>query len=150
MRAVSEVREPERFFKYYIVRTCQEAEVNVPERFLQIEYLSKMLAGFIEPRKYFQDSGDLIRIIDVLKEEVEKVEIDLDAYRKAADKILFYQSFFPEAFRRRLLDINFYSNAARSFYRIVGNYKIPVCGMISMEYSLWSFILRTTKKRYFF
>jgi|Deesub1362B_J571_1020462.scaffolds.fasta_scaffold00061_45 hypothetical protein len=150
MRAVTEGRKPEGFFKYYIVKACQEAEVNVPKRFLQIEYLSKMLAGFIEPHKYFNDSGDLVRIIDVLKEEVERVEIDIDAYRKAADKILFYQSFFPEAFKRRLLDIKFYSRAAKAFYRIVGNYKIPVCGMISMEYSLWSFILRTTKQRYLF
>lgn len=150
MRRISEAREPERFFKYYIVQTCNEAAVNVPERFLEIEYLSKMLSGFIRPEEYFQDSGDLVRIIDVLKEEVEKISVDLDAYRKAADKILFYQSFYPEAFKRRLMDIKFYSQAARTFYRVVGNYKIPVCGKISMEYSLWQFILRRTKQKYFF
>ena len=69
---------------------------------------------------------------------------------KAADKILFYQSFFPEAFKKRMLNIKFYSNTAKAFYKIVGNYKIPVCGMISMEYSLWNFILRTIKQRYLF
>jgi len=150
MKTVSEAKEPEKFFKYYIVQTCHEASVNVPERFLQIEYLSKMLAGFIKPEEYFHESADLVRIIDILKQEIEKIEIDIDAYRKAADKILFYQSFYPEAFKRRLLDIKFYAQAAKAFYRIVGNYRIPVCGMISMEYSLWHFILRKTKQRYFF
>ncbi len=150
MKQVTERIDPERFFRYYIVKVCEEASVDTREKFLQIEYLSKMLTGFIEPEKYFDDSGDLVRVIDVLKEEAEKTEISINAYKKAADKILFYQSFCPEAFKRRLLSLSFYSGAAKMFYRIVGNYRIPVCGLISMEYSLWNFILRSTHQRYFF
>jgi hypothetical protein len=150
MRMVSEGIDTEKFFKYYLIKTCDESSVDLRERFLQIEYLSKLLTRFVEPEKHYEDSGELIRIIDVLKEEVEKTEISIEAYKIAADKILFYQSFFPEAFKKRLLDIKFYSDAARTFYRIVGHYKIPVCGLISQEYSLWNFILKSTKMRYLF
>ncbi len=150
MMRVAEGIEPERFFKYYLLKVCNEARVDAHERFLQIEYLSKMLSRFVDPERYFDDPGDLVRIIDVLKEEVEKIEISLDAYKKAADKILFYQSFYPEAFKKRLLDIKFYSKAAQMFYRIVGSYKIPVCGLISQEYSLWRFVLRSARQRYLF
>ncbi len=150
MRQVGERMDPEKFFKYHIVKICDEAQVDAREKFLQIEYLSKMLSRFVEPEKHFPDAGDLVRVIDVLKEEVERTEISIDAYKDAADKILFYQSFYPEAFKKRLLSLRFYASAAKTFYRIVGNYRVPVCGLISMEYSLWNFILRSTQHRYFF
>jgi len=150
MKQVTERIDPERFFRYYIVKVCEEASIDTREKFLQIEYLSKMLTGFVDPEKYLDDSGDLVRVIDVLKEEAEKTQVSINAYKKAADKILFYQSFCPEAFKRRFLSLSFYSGAAKMFYRIVGNYRIPVCGLISTEYSLWNFILRSTHQRYFF
>ncbi|GMT47036.1 MAG: hypothetical protein IEMM0007_0602 [bacterium] len=150
MKQVTERIDPERFFRYYIVKVCEEASIDTREKFLQIEYLSKMLTGFVDPEKYLDDSGDLVRVIDVLKEEAEKTQVSINAYKKAAVKILFYQSFCPEAFKRRLLSLSFYSGAAKMFYRIVGNYRIPVCGLISTEYSLWNFILRSTHQRYFF
>lgn len=150
MRVVAEKVEPEKFFKYYILKVCDENNLKEEERFLQVEYLSKMLSGFVDPEKHYQDSGDIVRVIDVLKKELEKVEISLEAYREAADKILFYQSFYPEAFRRRMMSHRFYAQAAKTFYRIVGNYKIPVCGVLSREYGLWKFILRSTREKYFF
>ncbi len=150
MRLVSERVEPERFFKYYVVKVCDEARVDVREKFLQIDYLSKMLSRFVDPERHFGDPGHLVRVIDVLEEELEKTEVSIDAYRKAADKILFYQSFFPEAFKRRFLDQGFYSKAAKMFYRIVGNYRIPVCSLLSTEYSLWNFILKSTRQKYLF
>ncbi|HHN64998.1 MAG TPA: hypothetical protein ENK09_06520 [Nitrospirae bacterium] len=150
MRMVSQGIDTEKFFRYYLVKTCDESRVDLRERFLQIEYLSKLLSRFVEPKKHYEDEGELVRIIDLLKEEVEKAEVSIEAYKTAADKILFYQSFFPEAFKRRLLDIKFYADAARAFYRIVGHYRFPVCGLISQEYSLWNFILKSTRIRYLF
>jgi hypothetical protein len=150
MRVVSEGIEPERFFRHYILKICDESKVDPKENFLQIEYLSRMLSGFVDPEKHYQDSGDIVRVIDVLKKELESVEISIESYRSAADKILFYQSFYPEAFRKRMMSHRFYSHAARSFYRIVGAYKIPVCGMLSEEYSFWTFVLKSMKRRYLF
>ncbi len=150
MRVVSEGIEPERFFRHYILKVCDESKVDPKENFLQIEYLSRMLSGFVDPEKHYQDSGDIVRVIDVLKKELESVEISIESYRSAADKILFYQSFYPEAFRKRMMSHRFYSHAARSFYRIVGAYKIPVCGMLSEEYSFWTFVLKSIKRRYLF
>ncbi|RMG71064.1 MAG: hypothetical protein D6710_06510 [Nitrospirae bacterium] len=150
MRRIAQDIEPDRFFQYYLVKVCSDTDVNHSERFLQIEYLSKMLSNFIDPERSMNEPADLVRIIDVLKEQVERVEVSLDAYQHAADKILFYQSFYPEAFKRRLLDLKFYSKAARAFYRIVGNYRTPVCGLISREYSLWSFVLRAAREKYWF
>jgi len=53
MKQVTERIDPERFFRYYIVKVCEEASVDTREKFLQIEYLSKMLTGFVDPKKYF-------------------------------------------------------------------------------------------------
>ncbi len=150
MRPITEGIEPKRFFQYYIVKVCSDTDVDHQEKFLQIEYLSKMLSNFVDPERTMKEPVDLVRIIDVLKREVEKTEVSLDAYQYAADKILFFQSFYPEAFKKRLLDIRFYAKAARAFYRIVGNYKAPVCGLISREYSLWSFVLRAARDKYWF
>jgi len=155
MRVVSEGIEPKRFFRHYILKVCDESRVDPRENFLQIEYLSRMLSGFVDPEKHYQDSGDIVRVIDILKKELESVKISIDSYRidaikNAADKILFYQSFYPEAFRKRMMSHRFYSHAARSFYRIVGAYKMPVCGMLSEEYSFWTFVLKSMKRRYFF
>ncbi|NOX20309.1 MAG: hypothetical protein GXO99_03475 [Nitrospirae bacterium] len=150
LKRISEDVEPKKFFQYYIVKVCDDTSVDHMEKFLQIEYLSKMLSRFVNPQKSMNEPADLVRIIDVLKKEVEQVEVSLDAYQRAADKILFYQSFYPEAFKKRMLDIKFYSQAAKAFYRIVGNYKTPVCGLISREYSLWSFILRAARDKYWF
>ena len=103
MKWITEEKDPKTFFKYYLVKVCNEASVNIAEKFLQIEYLSKMLTKFVEPKKYFNDSADMVRIIDILKEEVDKIEISIDAYRKAADKILFYQSFFQKLLKKECL-----------------------------------------------
>lgn len=150
MDLVAEKTDMVGFFKYHIFKVCDQAKVDIKEKFLQIEYLSHMLTRFVEPRKQFGDSGDLVRIIDVLQEEMEKADVSIDSYKKAADKILFYQSFYPEVFKRRVLSLNFYSKAATAFYRIVGSYGVPACALISNEYNLWNFVLRSTRQRYFF
>lgn len=150
MELVAERTDMVIFFKYYIHKVCDEAKMDMKEKFLQIEYLSKMLAKFVEPRKHFNDAGDLIRIVDVLQEEVAKADVSLDSYKKAADKILFYQSFYPEAFKRRLVGINFYSKTATMFYGIVGKCGVPACALIATEYSTWNFVLRSARQRYFF
>ena len=150
MELVAERTDVESFFRYNIHRVCEEAKLDIREKFLQIEYLSRMLAKFVEPRKHFNDAGDLVRIVDVLQDEVNKADYSLDSYKKAADKILYYQSFYPEAFKRRLTNINFYSKAATMFYGIVGKCGVPACTLIATEYSLWNFVLKSTRQRYFF
>lgn len=141
---------PVAFFKKYIHRVCKEADINVFEKFLQIDYLSKMLSEYVDPERYFGDKGELIRLIDSLKSEAETTHEAIEGYKKTADRILFYHSFFPEAFGRRLVNAKFYAKAARMFYGIVGLYKIPVCSHLSEEYSLWNFVLKTAKLRYMF
>lgn len=150
MELVAERTDMVAFFKYHIHKVCDEAKMDIKDKFLQIEYLSKMLAKFVEPQKHFNDSGDLVRIVDVLQEEVNRVDFSLDSYKKAADKILFYQSFYPEAFKRRLTSLNFYSKAAAMFYDVVGKCGVPACALISTEYSTWNFVLRSARQRYFF
>lgn len=150
MELVAERTDMVIFFKYHIHKVCDEAKLDIKEKFLQIEYLSKMLAKFVEPNKHFNDAGELVRIVDVLQEEVDKADYSLDSYKRAADKILYYQSFYPEAFKRRLMTINFYSKAATMFYGIVGKCGVPACTLIAMEYSLWNFVLKSTRQRYFF
>jgi len=141
---------PASFFKKYILRVCREARISEFDKHLQIDYLAGMLSDHVDPEKTFGDRGDLVSVLDTLKAQVESPGETLSGYRKAADRILFYHSFFPEAFRRRLVSIRFYAEAAKTFYRVVGNYGISVCGLISEEYSLWRFVLRTARMRYMF
>lgn len=141
---------PRPFFKHSIIRVCQEEHINSMEKFLQIDYLSKMLSEYVDTERFLGDSGDLVRLIDVLKREVESNHNTLGSYQKTADRILFYHSFFPETFRKRLVNVKFYAKAARIFYRLVSSYHAPVCGYLSQEYSLWNCVLRTVKARYMF
>ena len=142
--------KPGAFFKKYILRVCGEANVNAVEKFLQIDYLSEMLSEFVDPEKHFGDRGELVRLIDAFKLETETHQESLQNYKKAADRILFYHSFFPEFFHKRLASVRFYARAARMFYRVVGYYGMPVCGRIGEEYSLWNFVLKTARLRYMF
>lgn len=141
---------PVAFFKRSILRVCEEAHINSMAKHLQIDYLSLMLSDYVDAEKSLGDSGDLFRIIDVLKREADMPHGTIERYRKTADRILFYHSFFPEAFRRRIMNVKFYAAAARMFYRLAGSYSTPVCGHLSQEYSLWNFVLRTAKTRYMF
>jgi hypothetical protein len=138
------------FFKEYLSKVAREAGINTLEKFLQIDYLSQMLSGYVDSETMHGDSGDLIRLIDILKTDTESPHKTIEGYKKVADRILFYHSFFPEAFRKRLLNVEFYAKSARMFYRLVGIYQIPVCGYISEEYSLWNFVLNTARGRFLF
>lgn len=141
---------PAIFFKRYILRICDEADVDTIGKFLQIDYLSRMLSAYVDPERHFGDKGELIYLIDSLKGGTDLRHETIEGYKKAADRILFYHSFFPEAFKARLVNVKFYAKAAKSLYQIVGRFNMPVCSLLSEEYALWNSVLRTAKMKYMF
>lgn len=130
------------FFQEKIRRVCGREGVDADSRFLELEYLSDVLTRHVNPARAYRDGGALDRVVDLLVREIEAVLSELDAYQAAADKILFYQGIFPEVFRRKRMNINFYAAVGRRFYGVVGAHReSPLFRRLADDYPTWRFIL---------